>query len=151
MSCKFQKLEFLKEENGWSFMETLIVIAIVMVLTASVGFMAVGSLEKARVAATQGQIDSFCLALEAYYIDCGMYPTKEQGLESLRKKPSIEPVSQYWNGPYIYKDIPKDPWGNSYEYIVPGVDGNPYGIRSLGADGKEGGDEKNKDITSWSH
>lgn len=138
-----------KNDDGWSFMETLIVISIVMILTASVGFMAIGSLEKARVAAAKTQINSFCVALEAFYIDCGVYPTTEQGLASLRKRSEIEPVHDSWNGPYMYKDVPKDPWGNDYEYIIPGPDGNPFGIRSFGADGKDGGDGKNADITSW--
>ncbi len=146
----FKKRKLSKNKQaGWSFMETLIVIAIVMVLTASVGFMAVGSLEKARVASARTQIDSFCVALEAFYIDCGYYPTVEQGLSALRKKPEIEPVSDKWNGPYILRDVPKDPWDNEYEYMLPGPDGNPYGIRSFGADGKDGGEDKNADITSW--
>jgi general secretion pathway protein G len=130
-------------------METLIVIAITLVLTASVGFMAVGSLERARRAAVQAQIDSFCIALEAYYIDCGSYPAQEQGLAALRQKPSTEPVSDRWNGPYLYKDVPADPWGNSYEYTNPGLGGNPYGIRSYGSDKKEGGDGAAADISSW--
>jgi general secretion pathway protein G len=130
-------------------METLIVIAIVLVLTASVGFMAVGSLERARRAAVQAQIDSFCIALEAYYIDCGSYPAQEQGLAALRQKPSTEPVSDRWNGPYLYKDIPPDPWGSPYEYTNPGLSGNPYGIRSYGSDKKEGGDGAAADISSW--
>jgi general secretion pathway protein G len=136
-------------QAGWTLIETLIVIAIVMVLTATVGFMAVGSLEKARIAGTRAQIDSFCVALESYYIDCGNYPTSEQGLSALRKKPEVEPVSDGWSGPYVYKDAPKDPWGHEYEYTVPGADGNPYGIRSFGADGRDGGEGKNADITSW--
>lgn len=138
-----------KEESGWTFMETLIVIAIVLLLTATVGFMAVGSLEKARIAAAKTQIESLCTALEAYYIDCGTYPTSEQGLSALRKKSELSPISENWSGPYIYKDVPKDPWGNSYEYLVPAPSDNPYGIRSFGADGVEGGIEKNADITSW--
>lgn len=138
-----------KDNGGWSFMETLIVIAVVMVLTASVGFMAVGSLEKARIAGAKTQIDSFIVALEAYYIDCGFYPSTEQGLSALRRKPDTEPSSDLWNGPYLYKDAPKDPWGNDYEYIQGGDSENPFTIRSFGADGKEGGDGKNKDISSW--
>lgn len=138
-----------KNQEGWSFMETLIVIAVVMVLTASVGFMAVGSLEKARVASAKSQIDSFCVALESYYIDCGNYPTVEQGLSALRVKPTTEPVSDNWSGPYLYKEPPKDPWGREYEYLANEIEGNPYGIRSFGADGKEGGEGKDADITSW--
>jgi general secretion pathway protein G len=136
-------------EDGWSFMETLIVIAVVLVLTAAVGFMAVSSLQKARRASAQSQIDSFCVALEAYFIDCGQYPTVEQGLSALRKKPTVEPISDKWRGPYLYKSPPKDPWGNDYEYTVPGPDGNSYGICSFAADGKEGGADENADIVSW--
>lgn len=136
-------------DAGWSFMETLIVIAVVLILTAAVGFMAVGSLEKARVANVRTQIDSFSVALEAYYIDCGQYPSVEQGLKALRAKPSIEPISEGWGGPYLYKEPPEDPWGNEYEYTKPGPDGNPYGIRSFGADGVESGEDLNADIASW--
>lgn len=138
-----------KMDEGWSFMETLVVIGVVLLLTAAVGFMAIGSLEKARIANVRTQIDSFSVALEAYYIDCGRYPTVEQGLKALRAKPSIEPISDRWGGPYLYKEPPEDPWGNEYEYTQPGYEGNPYGIRSFGADGVEGGEELDEDITSW--
>ena len=144
-----KKADIFCNEDGWTLMETLIVIAIIMTLTASVGFMAINSLDKARRASAQSQIDSFCIALEAYYIDCGTYPTEEQGLAALRTKPGIEPVSAQWNGPYLYKNIPLDPWGNQYTYMIPGIDGDYYGIISYGADGKPGGDGKNADISSW--
>ena len=147
MKNKFKEL--LKNEDGWSFMETLIVIAIILILTTTVGFMAVKSLEKSRVAAARTQIESFATAIEAYYIDCGSFPTAEQGLSALRKKPETEPSSDNWGGPYLYKDIPNDPWGNEYEYTSPAPDGSPYGIRSFGADGIEGGEDKNADIKSW--
>lgn len=147
MKNKFKEL--LKNEDGWSFMETLIVIAIILILTTTVGFMAVKSLEKSRVAAARTQIESFATAIEAYYIDCGNFPTAEQGLSALRKKPETEPSSDNWGGPYLYKDIPNDPWGNEYEYTSPAPDGSPYGIRSFGADGIEGGEDKNADIKSW--
>ncbi|MEE1181438.1 MAG: type II secretion system major pseudopilin GspG [Treponema sp.] len=141
--------EILKDEDGWTFMETLIVIAIILILTATVGFMAINSLEKSRVAAARTQIESFATAIEAYYIDCGNFPTTEQGLSALRKKPETAPSSENWSGPYIYKDVPKDPWGYEYEYTSPAPDGSPYGIRSFGADGIEGGENKNADIKSW--
>ena len=142
-------LEIMKNEEGWTFMETLIVIAIILVLTATVGFVAVNSLEKSRIAAAKTQIESIATALEAYYIDCGNYPSAEQGLNALRKKPETSPSSDNWGGPYLYKNVPKDPWGYDYEYITPAPDGSPYGIRSFGADGEEGGDGKNSDIKSW--
>jgi general secretion pathway protein G len=142
-------MKYFYNDDGWTFMETLIVIAIVLVLTASVGFVAVNSLDNARRASAQSQIDSFCIALEAYYIDCGSYPSEEQNLDALRTKPTIEPVSANWNGPYLYKNIPEDSWGNPFIYMIPGRDNDHYGIISYGADGREGGEENNADITSW--
>ena len=146
---KKKLVEILKNEDGWTFMETLIVIAIILILTATVGFMAINSLEKSRIAAARTQIESFATAIEAYYIDCGNFPTTEQGFGALRKKPETAPSSENWSGPYIYKDVPKDPWGYEYEYTSPAPDGSPYGIRSFGADGIEGGENKNADIKSW--
>lgn len=142
-------LEGIKNEDGWTFMETLIVIAIILVLSATTGFAAISSLEKSRIAAAKTQIESLATALEAYYIDCGNYPAAEQGLAALRKKPETSPSSDSWGGPYLYKDAPKDPWGYEYEYTCPAPDGSPYGIRSFGADGMEGGEGKNADIKSW--
>lgn len=78
-------LECIKNEDGWTFMETLIVIAIILVLSATAGFAAISSLEKSRIAAAKTQIESLATALEAYYIDCGNYPAAEQGLAALRK------------------------------------------------------------------
>lgn len=142
-------LEGIKNEDGWTFMETLIVIAIILVLSATADFAAISSLEKSRIAAAKTQIESLATALEAYYIDCGNYPAAEQGLAALRKKPETSPSSDSWGGPYLYKDAPKDPWGYEYEYTCPAPDGSPYGIRSFGADGMEGGEGKNADIKSW--
>jgi general secretion pathway protein G len=73
----------------------------------------------------------------------------EQGLAALWEKPTLEPVSSGWNGPYLYKNIPKDPWGSMYEYVAPGPNNLPYGIRSYGADGREGGENNDADIYSW--
>jgi len=136
-------------DEGWTFMETLIVIAIVLILTSIVGFTGIRYLEQARVATARSQIDAFSLALEAYYIDNRRFPTEEQGLQSLWQRPTIEPVSPNWSGPYMNRRIPDDPWGNSFEYRVPGPYGLPFGIRSFGADGREGGERTNADITSW--
>ena len=138
-----------RREDGWTFMETIIVIAIVLILTTTVGFTAIKNIGKARVVSAKTQIDSFVIALESFYIDCGKYPTQEQGLEALVVKPSDDFLSSKWNGPYLYKDIPMDPWGNPYEYVVQGYNEQPYSIRSFGADGYEGGQKDDEDITSW--
>ena len=136
-------------EAGWTFIETMIVIGIILILTSTVGFMAFKYIGRAKEAAARSQIETFALALNAYLIDCKRYPTQEQGLDSLWEKPVLEPLPSGWNGPYVAKKIPTDPWGDKYEYRVPGPSGLPFGIRSLGADDAEGGDGENRDITSW--
>jgi general secretion pathway protein G len=136
-------------DGGWTFIETLIVIAIILILTASVGFIAYRYIDKAKTVAAKSQIETYSLALDSYFIDCGRYPTQEQGLAALWEKPTIEPVPAGWSGPYVNKAIQGDPWGHAYEYTIPGKNGLPMGIRSLGADGKEGGDGQDSDISSW--
>jgi general secretion pathway protein G len=147
-----QKKQYPKRDDpqgGWTFIETLIVIGIVLILTSSVGFMAVRYLGKARSVTARSQIETFSLALDAYFLDCGRYPSQEQGLASLWEKPNTEPVPARWNGPYINKGVPPDPWENEYEYTVPGPNNLPFGIRSLGADGRVGGEGEDADISSW--
>jgi general secretion pathway protein G len=133
-------------EAGWTFMETLIVIAIVLILSSTVGYVAVRNIPRSRIAAARSQIDSFMVALESYYIDCGRYPTAEQGLDALWQKPDGVDA---WAGPYLVKQTPRDPWGNPYVYRVPGENGFPYGVISYGEDGKEGGEGNEADMTSW--
>jgi general secretion pathway protein G len=147
-SMEIQKKQEAREE-GWTFIETLIVIGIVLVLTSSVGFMAVKYLDRAKVVTARSQIETFNLALEAYFFDCGQYPSESQGLSALWEKPSSGSTPDSWMGPYINKPAPKDPWGNDYEYLVPGFYDMPYGLRSLGGDGREGGSENDADICSW--
>jgi general secretion pathway protein G len=125
------------------------VIAIILILMSSVGFMAFRFIGKAKVVSAKSQIEAFSLSLNAYSIDCKQFPSAEQGLDSLWTKPSLEPVPAGWAGPYVNKKITTDPWGNRYEYTVPGPNGLPFGIRSLGADGREGGEGDDKDIVSW--
>lgn len=136
-------------EAGWSFVETLVVIAIVLILTTSVGIAVVGNIGKAKEVSARDNIQSFATALDLYLLDVGRYPTAEQGLNALWEKPILEPFPDGWNGPYIKKKIPQDPWNNEFDYSSPGPNGLPFGIRSFGADGTEGGEGDNKDITSW--
>jgi general secretion pathway protein G len=140
---------FSTRDEGWTFVETLIVIAIILVLTSTVGFMAFRYLGSARVAAARSQIETLSLALNAYMLDNDRYPSEGQGLEALWEKPTLAPVPDDWNGPYVSKEIPEDPWGNEYVYNVPGPNGLPFEIRSLGADGIEGGEGNDADISSW--
>jgi general secretion pathway protein G len=141
-----QKVPNEKHDGGWTFIETLIVIGIVLILTSSVGFMAVKYLDRAKIVTARSQIETFGLSLDAYFLDCGHYPTDQQGLSALWEKPD---AADYWNGPYLNKPVPRDPWGADYEYQAPGQNNMPYSIRSFGADGREGGSGSDADITSW--
>jgi general secretion pathway protein G len=143
------KPPFEDREGGWTFVETLIVVAIILILSSSVGFIAYRYIDRAKAVSARAQVEAYALALDSYFIDCARYPSQDQGLGSLWEKPSIEPVPSLWRGPYVNKSIQKDPWGNAYEYLSPGKGGLPFGIRSLGADGKEGGDGNEADISSW--
>jgi general secretion pathway protein G len=141
-----------RKDDGWTFIETLIVIGIVLVLTSSVGFMAVKYLDKAKTVTAKSQIETFSLALDAFYLDMGRYPTASEGLDALWTNPagnSGNSSSGGWNGPYLNKKPPLDPWGREYEYRYPGYENHPYGVRSYGGDGLEGGEGVNADITSW--
>ena len=138
------------KNGGFSLIEILIGIAIVLILMTSVGVAVIGNIDKARIAAAKDHIKTFSLALDSYLLDCGQYPTEEHGLKALVEKPILSHVPLRWNGPYLQTlKIPVDPWNQEYDYRVPGAGGLPYGIRSLGADTMEGGEGKNKDITSW--
>ncbi|OGP66123.1 MAG: type II secretion system protein GspG, partial [Deltaproteobacteria bacterium RBG_13_47_9] len=95
--------------------------------------------------AARGQIELFGTALDAFRLDTGRYPTTEEGFKALREKPS---GLETWQGPYLPKEIPNDPWGKAYAYKCPGDHGD-YDIISYGADFAEGGDGENKDVVSW--
>lgn len=138
-----------KQNEGWTFIETLIVMAIVLILTAAVGISSVKQIDKAKLVTAKSQIETFSLALDSYYMDNGMYPSEEQGLDALWKKPNSSPEPSFWNGPYISKAVPKDPWGNEYLYLVPGENGLSFTVKSLGKDGIEGGEGNDADISSF--
>ncbi|QEN06354.1 type II secretion system protein GspG [Thiospirochaeta perfilievii] len=141
--------KILKEDDGWTFIETIIGIAIVLLLSTGVGVVATKQLSKANVTAAKSQIGNFKLALEIYKQDCKIYPTQEQGLEALYEKPQLSPAPLNWDGPYIDKKVPLDPWDNEYKYNNPGVNGLPFTITSLGADALPGGEGINSDIHSY--
>ncbi len=130
-------------------MEILIVLTIIVILTATVGFMAVRYVDRARRVSARDQIETLSLAVSAYALDCKQYPSQEQGVDALWVKPVLEPMPAGWSGPYVTRKISSDPWDHPYEYTVPGPNGLPFGLRSFGADGKEGGQGNDEDITSW--
>ncbi|ODB36778.1 type II secretion system protein GspG [Pseudoalteromonas sp. BMB] len=126
------------KQAGFTMMELLIVIVILGLLMSLVApkFFAQLSSSERKIAAAQ--MSAFETALDTYRLDVGSYPSK---LEELRSS-----SNKRWNGPYLPKAIPNDPWGNAYVYKLSGEGETPYLLKSLGADGQEGGEGKNEDI-----
>ncbi len=131
---------------GVTLIEMLVVVVIITLFASYVGMRLWPQADKARVTAAKAQIGSFMSALDTYKMDVGSFPTSEQGLAALRARPAGAPQ---WNGPYLAKDVPMDPWGRPYIYRFPGQNGEDPEIVSLGADGQPGGEGINADIVSW--
>jgi len=134
-----------RRDRGFTLIELLIVMVILGLLAALVGPRMFGKVGKSRQKAAKAQITLLETALDTYKLDTSKYPTTSQGLEALRTQPS---GVERWDGPYLPKAVPMDPWGHPYEYRYPGEHGD-YDIISYGADGSPGGDEENLDIVSW--
>lgn len=131
--------------HGFTLLELLVVMVIIGLLTGYVGPKYFAQVGKSEVKATKAQIDALEKALDQYRLDVGKYPTTEQGLAALFAKPSNEPK---WQGPYLKKAPPPDPWGHAYIYKSPGEHGD-VDILSYGNDGQPGGTELAADITNW--
>lgn len=138
-------MKLLKNKQGFTLIELLIVMIILGMLAALVGPRMFGKVDKSKQKAAKAQISLFETALDTYRLDMGHYPTTDQGLTAMRIKPEGE---DNWDGPYLPKEVPLDPWGKSYEYKAPGPQGD-FEIISYGADGEPGGDDKNMDIYNW--
>lgn len=126
------------KNKGFTMIELLIVIVILGLLASLVAPKFFSQLSTAERGIATAQMNAFETALDTYRLDMGSYPQK---LEELRS--SDKPR---WDGPYLPKAIPMDPWGNPYIYSMPGENGNPYNIMSYGADGQQGGIDNNEDI-----
>lgn len=131
--------------QGFTLLELLVVVAIIGLLIGYVAPRYFSQVGKSEVTAVRAQIDGFEKALDQYRLDTGRYPTTEQGLNALVTKPADEPK---WNGPYLRKAVPLDPWGNPYRYKSPSERGD-YEIVSNGKDGQPGGTGEAADITSY--
>jgi general secretion pathway protein G len=133
-----------RRHGGFTLLELLVVVAIIGLLAAYVGPKYFGQLGKSEQALAKAQIDSFHKALATYRLDVGTFPTTEEGLAALVAKPAA--AAAKWNGPYLSKAVPQDPWGRPYIYRVPGRKGD-YDLLSHGKDGQPGGSGDGADVT----
>ncbi|QJD99804.1 type II secretion system major pseudopilin GspG [Massilia forsythiae] len=137
-----------QRQRGFTLVEIMVVVVIIGILGALVVPKLLGRTGESRVAAAKVDINTLKAALNLYKLDNQRYPTTEQGLTALTQKPTSGPAANGWKeGGYIER-LPKDPWGNAYQYLSPGLHGE-FDIFSLGADGQPGGTGEDADIGSW--
>jgi general secretion pathway protein G len=132
--------------DGFTLLELLVVIVIIGLLAGLVAPRYFDQIGKSNTKIAKAQIDSLEKALDQYRLDVGSYPTSEQGLPSLFTKPANV---DKWQGPYLKKPVPPDPWGRAYLYKSPG-EHSDYDLYSYGSDGQPGGDKEAADVNSWS-
>jgi general secretion pathway protein G len=131
--------------RGFTLLELLVVMVIIGLLVSYVGPTYFKQVGKSEVKTARAQIESFEKALDQYRLDTGHYPTGDQGLAALMARPSGE---ARWDGPYLKKGVPMDPWGNPYVYKQPGEHGD-FDLLSYGRDGQPGGTDDAADVVNW--
>lgn len=141
----------MRNRRGFTLIEIMVVVVILGILATIVLTNVMGREDEARINAAKTQIRSFEGALDGFKLDNGFYPSTDQGLEALIKKPETGRIPNKWKeGGYLKPArIPNDPWGNPYHYYSPGNENREYEIISYGADGEPGGEGKNSDIENW--
>jgi general secretion pathway protein G len=132
--------------NGFTLIEVMIVIVILGVLAALIVPKIMGRPDEARAVAARQDIATISQALKLYKLDNRRYPTADQGLDALARRPTTEPLPPNWKA-YLER-LPRDPWDNPYQYLSPGIHGD-VDVFSFGADGKAGGEGVDADIGSW--
>lgn len=135
----------LANQRGFTLIELLVVIIVLGLLVGLVGPRLIGRVGQSKQATARAQIELLGAALDQYRLDVGRYPDGSVGLDALNRNPNVAG----WNGPYLKKAVPKDPWGTPYHYrCCPGQHGD-YDLWSEGADATPGGDGENADVLSW--
>jgi general secretion pathway protein G len=132
-------------QGGFTLLELLVVMVIIGLLAGYVGPRYFSQVGKSEVKAARAQIDALGKAIDQFRLDVGRFPGTEEGLNALISRPA---GLAKWDGPYLAKSVPLDPWGNAYQYKAPGEHGD-YDLVSLGKDGRPGGNAEGADITNW--
>lgn len=133
------------QARGFTLLELLVVMVIIGLLAGYVGPRYFSQIGKSETKAARAQIDALGKALDQYRLDTGHYPSTQQGLNALDAAPGNEPN---WDGPYLRKSVPPDPWGQPYVYRQPGEHGE-FDLLSYGKDGQPGGSDEAADVTNW--
>jgi general secretion pathway protein G len=145
---KEARMNLKSAQAGFTLLEIMVVVVIIGILAALVMPKIISRPDEARAIAAKQDIASLLQALKLYRLDNLRYPVTEQGLQALVTKPATAPIPPNWkSGGYIER-LPKDPWGNPYQYLNPGVQGE-IDVFSFGADGVPGGEGNDADIGSW--
>ena len=132
--------------QGFTLIEMLVVLVIVGLLAGLVGPKLFSKVDSSKVQTAQTQVKMLKGTLETLRLDIGRFPTESEGLALLNTAPTDEKLHARWRGPYLDESLPPDPWGNPYQYSLPGTNNQPFALYSMGADGKRGGDEFDTDI-----
>jgi general secretion pathway protein G len=143
---KMKKMQ--KKQSGFTLLEIMVVVVILGILASFVAQSMFGNVDTAKIQKAVADITSLESALDRYKLDNSVYPNTDQGLEALVTKPSGSPEPRRYPADGYIKRLPKDPWGNEYQYLSPGDNGS-IDIFTLGADGAEGGEGINSDIGNW--
>jgi general secretion pathway protein G len=135
-----------KSNRGFTLIEMLVVLVIIGMLAGLVGPKLFTKVDSSKVQTAQTQVKMFKGTLESLRLDIGRFPTEAEGLALLNTPPTDEKLKTRWRGPYLDEDLPLDPWGNPYQYSLPGSGGQPFALYSLGADGKRCGINFDADV-----
>jgi general secretion pathway protein G len=137
---------FPRQANGFTLLEMLVVMVIIGLLASLVAPRLFGKVDASKVQTAKSQIKMLKSALGILQLDIGQFPPPDQGLKWLVEAPQADNLKRNWKGPYVDGKLPLDPWGNPYQFRVPGQDGQPFSVVSLGSDNREGGEGQAVDI-----
>ena len=146
MHARLYKVAKTTKHSGFTLLELLVVMVIIGLLAGIVAPRYFSQVGKSRVKAARAQIDSLDKALEQFRIDTGRLPSTEEGLAALNSAP---PGMTNWEGPYLKRAVPPDPWGHPYVYVQPGTHQNDFDLESYGRDGQPGGSDEDADLGNW--
>ena len=135
-----------QSNSGFTLIEILVVLAIIAVMASLIGPRLFTNVDKSKVQTATTQVKMIKGTLEALRLDIGRFPTEAEGLAMLNAPPADEKLKTRWRGPYLDEDLPKDPWDTPYQYSMPGSNGQPFALYSLGADKKRGGEGFDADV-----